>query len=98
LKISFCLIVLFLSEPNIKEFWCKLHRENPEMQRIFETVIGNLTEEMKRSKTDKMMLEEAFKSQSNSYDENLKKLYEEMESQMKAEKSKMFSQVSKKKR
>jgi predicted nuclease with TOPRIM domain len=68
------------------------------MQRIFETVIGNLTEEMKRSKTDKMMLEEAFKSQSNSYDENLKKLYEEMESQMKAEKSKMFSQVSKKKR
>jgi predicted nuclease with TOPRIM domain len=72
-----------------------LHRENPEMQRIFENVIGNLSEEMKRSKTDKMMLEEAFKNQSNSYDENLKKLYEEMESQMKAEKSKIFSQVSK---
>ena len=66
------------------------------MQRIFENVIGNLSEEMKRSKTDKMMLEEAFKNQSNSYDENLKKLYEEMESQMKAEKSKIFSQVRKK--
>lgn len=46
------------SETNIKELWLRLRRnENQEMLRTFEVFIGNVSQEVKRSKNENHMLE-----------------------------------------
>ena len=45
---------------NIKEIWLRLRQEDPQMMRSFENFIGNISREMKRSKTEFNMLESAL--------------------------------------
>lgn len=48
------------SESNIKELWIRLRHEDPSMQKTFEDFIGNVCQEIKRSKHDFTALESAL--------------------------------------
>ena len=53
-----------------------------------------MCQEMRNSKKDFVILESALQSKSSAYDDHVKKLYEEMEAQIKAERVRIIAQVS----
>ena len=88
---------LYDDEETIRALWTKLRETDPSLLRQFEGFIGKVTEEIKRSKSDHRSIEAALHSKSSNYDDEIKKLYEEMEQQIKIEKTKVLEQVRQKK-
>ncbi len=70
-----------------------MRHDDPNIQRAFEDFVGNVCQEIKKSKHDFSRLESAMQTKSSVYDENVKRLYEEMEAQIKAEKAMILEQV-----
>ncbi|CAF1660948.1 unnamed protein product [Rotaria magnacalcarata] len=83
---------LYDDEETIMGLWLKLRESDPVLLRQFEQFIGKVTEEIKRSKLDHQSIEAALQSKSSVYNDEIKKLYEEMEQQIKAEKAKVLEQ------
>jgi Ras and EF-hand domain-containing protein len=86
---------LYDDEETIMGLWTKLRETDPSLLRQFEEFIGKITEEIKRSKLDHRSIEVALQSKSTVYNDEIKKLYEEMEQQIKIEKAKVLEQVKK---
>jgi hypothetical protein len=85
---------LYDDEETIMGLWMKLRETDPTLLRQFEQFIGRVTEEIKRSKSDHRSIEAALQSKSTVYNDEIKKLYEEMEQQIKIEKTKVLEEVS----
>jgi hypothetical protein len=85
---------LYDDEETIMGLWMKLRETDPSLLRQFEQFIGKVTEEMKRSKLDHRSIEAALQSKSTVYDDEIKKLYEEMEQQIHFEKAKVLQEVN----
>ncbi|CAG5132489.1 unnamed protein product, partial [Candidula unifasciata] len=83
---------IFQDEDVVKAMWLKLHREEPDMTSTFEEFIARLAGDIKRSKVDFQSLEAALMSKSNEHEEEVKKLYEEMELQIKEEREKILAE------
>ena len=85
---------LYNDEETIRGLWTKLRETDPSLLRQFEQFIGKVTEEIKRSKSDHRTIEAALQNKSNIYDNEIKKLYEEMEQQIRMEKARILEQVT----
>ncbi|CAF0791335.1 unnamed protein product [Adineta steineri] len=89
---------LYEDEETIMGLWVKLRETDPVLLRQFEQFIGQATEEIKRSKSDHRSIEAALHSKSSVYDDEIKRLYDEMEQQIKIEKSKVLEEEKLKER
>ncbi|CAF1509459.1 unnamed protein product [Adineta ricciae] len=89
---------LYDDEETIMGLWMKLRETDPTLLRQFEQFIGKVTEEIKRSKSDHRSIEAALQSKSNVYNDEIKKLYDEMEQQIKIEKAKVLEEEKLKER
>lgn len=83
---------VFQDEDVIKAMWQKLHREEPDMASTFEDFISRLAGDIRKSRVDFQSLEAALASKTNEHEEEVKKLYEEMELQIKQEQEKILSE------
>ena len=84
---------LYDDEETIMGLWMKLRENDPTLLRQFEQFIGKITQEIRRSKLDHRSIEAALQSKSSVHESEIKKLYDEMEQQIKAEKAKVLAQV-----
>lgn len=84
---------LYDDEETIRGLWTKLRETDPSLLRQFEQFIGNVTEEIKRSKSDHRTIEAALQNKSTIYDNEMKRLYDEMEQQIRMEKTRILEQV-----
>jgi hypothetical protein len=84
---------LYDDEETIMGLWMKLRETDPVLLRQFEQFIGKVTGEIQRSKSDHRSIEAALQSKSSVYNDEIKKLYDEMEQQIKIEKAKVLEQV-----
>ena len=84
---------LYDDEETIMGLWMKLRETDPSLLGQFEKFIGKITEEIRRSKLDHRSIETALQSKSSVHESEIKKLYDEMEQQIKAEKAKVLAQV-----
>lgn len=84
---------LYEDEETIMGLWMKLRETDPTLLRQFEQFIGKVTQEIRRSKLDHRSIEAALQSKSSVHESEIKKLYDEMEQQIKAEKAKVLAQV-----
>jgi len=89
---------LYDDEETMMGLWMKLRETDPSLLRQFEQFIGNVTGEIRRSKLDHRSIEAALQSKSSVHESEIKKLYDEMEQQIKAEKAKVFAQEKLKER
>ncbi|CAF1133868.1 unnamed protein product [Adineta ricciae] len=89
---------LYDDEETIMGLWMKLRENDPTLLRQFEQFIGKVTEEIRRSKLDHRSIEAALQSKSSVHESEIKKLYDEMEQQIKAEKAKVLAQEKLKER
>jgi len=85
---------LYDDEETIMGLWMKLRENDPELLGQFEQFIGKITQEIRRSKLDHRSIEAALQSKSSVHESEIKKLYDEMEQQNKAEKAKVLEQVN----
>ncbi|KAK2190058.1 hypothetical protein NP493_90g01018 [Ridgeia piscesae] len=76
----------------IKSIWMRLRREEPELLGSFEEFLARVTGDIKRSQSDLKSMEAVLQNRSSIHDEELRKLYEEMEQQMKQEKERITAQ------
>ncbi|XP_064600341.1 EF-hand calcium-binding domain-containing protein 4B-like isoform X2 [Liolophura sinensis] len=81
---------LFDDENTIKGMWARLRKDEPELMSNFEIFLSRVSREIKQSQADFSTLESALRSKSTAHDEEVQKLYEEMESQIKQEKEKIL--------
>lgn len=90
---------LFEDESTIKALWIRMRKEEePEVLENFEDFLCKVAKEIKRTHVDFRTLEAALKSKTSSYDEEVKRLYEEMEDQIKKEKDTILSKEKAKER
>ncbi|CAF1354573.1 unnamed protein product [Rotaria sordida] len=89
---------LYDDEETIMGLWMKLRENDPVLLRQFEQFIGKITQEIRRSKLDHRSIEAALQSKSSVHESEIKKLYDEMEQQIKAEKAKVVAQEKLKER
>nr|KAG5706468.1 hypothetical protein BaRGS_032861 [Batillaria attramentaria] len=87
---------VFQDEDVIRAMWQKLHRDEPDLVSSFEEFLGRTAAEMKRSRGEFDTLEAALKTRTNEHEEEVKKLYEEMEFQMKREQQRILSEEKQK--
>ena len=85
---------LYDDEETIMGLWMKLRENDPSLLGQFEQFIGKITQEIRRSKLDHRSIEAALQSKSSVHESEIKKLYDEMEQQIKAEKAKVLAQVN----
>ena len=85
---------LYDDEETIMGLWMQLRESDPTLLRQFEQFIGKVTQEIRRSKLDHRSIEAALQSKSSVHESEIKKLYDEMEQQIKAEKAKILTQVT----
>lgn len=83
---------LFDDENTIKHLWMKIRRDEPEMVGNFEEFLYKTSTDLRKTKADFDTLENALKSKSSAHDEEVRKLYEEMEYQIKKEKERILSE------
>ena len=84
---------IFDDEEILKGLWMKLRENDPILLRQFEQFLRQTTEEMKRSKSEHRHFEVAMQMKSSLYDEEMKRLYDEMEQQIKFERTALIDQV-----
>ncbi|XP_059170674.1 EF-hand calcium-binding domain-containing protein 4B-like [Physella acuta] len=89
---------VFQDEDIIKAMWLKLHREEPDMASTFEEFIARVANDIKKSKGDFQSLEAALQNKNNEHEREVKKLYEEMELQIKQEREKILAEEKAKER
>ncbi|XP_023930247.1 ras and EF-hand domain-containing protein homolog isoform X2 [Lingula anatina] len=83
---------MFEDQTTIKNMWCRLRKDEPEVLSSFEQFLSKVSGEIKRSQADFDTLESALKSKSSAHDQEVRKLYEEMEHQIKQEKERILSE------
>lgn len=89
---------LFDDESTIQGLWCRLKRDDPDLASNFEDFVYRISNEIKKSKADFDTLESALRSKNSAHDEEVRKLYEEMEVQIKQEKDKILNEERSKER
>lgn len=89
---------LFDDENTIKSVWSRIRRNEPEVVSNFEDFLYKISNEIRKSKLDFNTLESALKSKSSAHDQEVQKLYEEMEYQIKAEKERVLTEEQTKER
>ncbi|XP_018494842.1 EF-hand calcium-binding domain-containing protein 4A [Galendromus occidentalis] len=86
---------LFKDEDYVRMMWSHLSKENPSMLQNFEEFLTKVTGNIKETEKECSSLESALISRKMQQDEEVQKLYEEMESQLKQEKERALREERK---
>ena len=85
---------LFDDEDTIRTLWTKLRETDPSLLRQFEGFLKTITGDVKRAKVQNRQFETALQTKSSLFDDEIKRLYDEMEQQIQAEKQRILDEVS----
>nr|XP_006813971.1 PREDICTED: ras and EF-hand domain-containing protein-like [Saccoglossus kowalevskii] len=85
-------------QQHIKELWKKIKSSEPELLGDFEDFIQKVSSDIRKARIDSDELESALRNRAYAHDEEVRKLYEEMEIQIKAEKEKILNEEKGKER
>ncbi|XP_052800395.1 EF-hand calcium-binding domain-containing protein 4B-like isoform X3 [Mya arenaria] len=89
---------LIEGDSTIKHLWCRLRKDDSDIASTFEDFLFRISSELKKSKCEFNSLEEALRSKTSAHDEEVRKLYEEMETQIRNEKQKILNEERAKER
>ncbi|XP_019616004.1 PREDICTED: ras and EF-hand domain-containing protein-like [Branchiostoma belcheri] len=76
----------------VREMWLQLNLSSPELLENFEDFLRKVAGDLKSKQQEHHRLEDVLRSKSNEHDEEVQRLYEEMEQQIRMEKEKMKSE------
>ncbi|KAJ8048276.1 EF-hand calcium-binding domain-containing protein 4A [Holothuria leucospilota] len=85
-------------QEQIKGLWTKLRQENPDLLGNFEDVLQKVSVDIRSATNSQGELEQILKSRSDIHEQEVSKLYEEMEQQIKGEKEKLIAQEKERER
>ncbi|XP_077978364.1 EF-hand calcium-binding domain-containing protein 4B-like isoform X2 [Glandiceps talaboti] len=89
---------LFDDQQHIKDLWKKLKKDEPELLGDFEDFVQKVSSDIRKARVDSDELESALRNKAYTHDEEVRKLYEEMENQIKAEKERILNEEKEKER
>ncbi|KAL8601885.1 hypothetical protein ACOMHN_020620 [Nucella lapillus] len=89
---------VFQDEDVVKAMWLKLYCEEPDLVSTFEEFLGRTSSDIKKSRGEFRTLESILKSKTLEHEDEVKKLYEEMEFQMKREQQRILTEEKAKER
>ncbi|KAL3308333.1 EF-hand calcium-binding domain-containing protein 4B [Cichlidogyrus casuarinus] len=78
----------------VEEIWKQVRRENPSLLPDFEKLLTKISEKLQRSKDEYHSIENEMRIRKNAHEDEIRRLYEEVESQIKCESQKMIEKVS----
>ncbi|KAF4091676.1 hypothetical protein AMELA_G00039910 [Ameiurus melas] len=97
----FCVLMENLGASNVFEdpgavrsLWAQLRRDEPHLLSNFEEFLARVTYQIKEATQEKSEMETALKRKAASHDDEIQRLYEEMEQQIKNEKDRILLQDS----
>uniref|UniRef100_A0A673X0C3 Calcium release activated channel regulator 2A n=1 Tax=Salmo trutta TaxID=8032 RepID=A0A673X0C3_SALTR len=97
----FCMLMESLGASNVFEdpgevrsLWAQLRRDEPHLLSNFEEFLARVTFQIKEANQEKREMESALKRKAATHDDEIQRLYEEMEQQIKNEKDRILLQDS----
>ncbi|XP_058244146.1 EF-hand calcium-binding domain-containing protein 4B isoform X1 [Hemibagrus wyckioides] len=78
----------------VRSLWAQLRRDEPRLLSNFEEFLARVTYQIKEANQEKSEMETALKRKAASHDDEIQRLYEEMEQQIKNEKDRIILQDS----
>ncbi|XP_046890340.1 EF-hand calcium-binding domain-containing protein 4B [Hypomesus transpacificus] len=97
----FCMLMDSLGASNVFEepgevrsLWAQLRRDEPHLLSNFEEFLARVTFQIKEVNQEKREMETALKRKAATHDDEIQRLYEEMEQQIKTEKERILTQDS----
>ncbi|KAJ8002895.1 hypothetical protein DPEC_G00163710 [Dallia pectoralis] len=97
----FCMLIESLGASNVFEdpdevrsLWAQLRRDEPHLLSNFEEFLARVTFQIKEANQERTEMESALKRKSERHDDEIQRLYEEMEQQIKNEKDRILMQDS----
>ncbi|XP_055996105.1 EF-hand calcium-binding domain-containing protein 4B-like isoform X2 [Ostrea edulis] len=85
-------------QATVKTLWMKIRHDEPELMSNLEDFLYKVSNDIQRARGDFDSLEAALKSKNTAHDQEIQKLYEEMEYQIKQEKEKILTEEQLKER
>lgn len=98
---NFCMLMESLGASNVFEdpvevrsLWAQLRRDEPHLLANFEEFLARVTLQIKEANQERREMESALKRKAATHDDEIQRLYEEMEQQIKNEKDRILMQDS----
>ncbi|XP_066541782.1 EF-hand calcium-binding domain-containing protein 4B [Hoplias malabaricus] len=85
---------IFENPGEVRSLWTQLRRDEPRLLSNFEEFLARVTFQIKEANQEKIEMETALKRKAASHDDEIQRLYEEMEQQIKNEKERILLQDS----
>ncbi|XP_049429537.1 EF-hand calcium-binding domain-containing protein 4B [Epinephelus fuscoguttatus] len=83
---------VFEDRAEVRSLWAQLRRDEPHLLSNFEDFLARVTSQIKDANQEKREMESALKRKAATHDVEIKRLYEEMEQQIKNEKDRIVLQ------
>ncbi|XP_072291472.1 EF-hand calcium-binding domain-containing protein 4B [Eucyclogobius newberryi] len=83
---------VFENPTEIRSLWAQLRRDEPHLLSNFEDFLARVTSQLIEANQEKSEMESALKRKAATHDDDIRRLYEEMEQQIKNEKDKIVRQ------
>ncbi|XP_060932937.1 EF-hand calcium-binding domain-containing protein 4B [Limanda limanda] len=83
---------VFEDPAEVRGLWAQLRRDEPHLLSNFEDFLSRVTSQIKEANQDKREMESALERKAATHDDEIRRLYEEMEQQIKNEKDKVVLQ------
>nr|XP_020458678.1 ras and EF-hand domain-containing protein homolog [Monopterus albus] len=83
---------VFEDPAEVRSLWAQLRRDEPHLLSNFEDLLARVTFQILEADQEKRAIESALKRKTATYDDEIQRLYEEMEQQIKTEKDKIVLQ------
>lgn len=83
---------VFEDRAEVHSLWAQLRRDEPHLLSNFEDFLARVTSQIREANQEKNEMESALKRKAATHDDEIKRLYEEMEQQIKTEKDRIVLQ------
>ncbi|KAM4618189.1 EF-hand calcium-binding domain-containing protein 4B [Polymixia lowei] len=83
---------VFEDPGEVRSLWTQLRRDEPHLLSNFEEFLARVTSQIKEANQEKREMESALKRKAATHDDEIQRLYEEMEQQIKNEKDRILLQ------
>uniref|UniRef100_A0A8C4HCB6 EF-hand domain-containing protein n=1 Tax=Dicentrarchus labrax TaxID=13489 RepID=A0A8C4HCB6_DICLA len=83
---------VFEDPAEVRSLWAQLRRDEPHLLSNFEDFLARVTSQIREANQEKREMESALKRKAATHDDEIQRLYEEMEQQIKSEKDRIVLQ------
>ncbi|KAM9376595.1 EF-hand calcium-binding domain-containing protein 4B isoform 2-T4 [Pholidichthys leucotaenia] len=83
---------VFEDPAEVRNLWAQLRHDEPHLLSNFEDFLARVTSQIKEANQEKREMESALKRKAATHDDEIQRLYEEMEQQIKTEKDRIVAQ------